>query len=102
MCIPQSYSPVLLFFIAFVGMLVCKYAFGGSALVVAVLPAIGLITGKIYQINILTRSLYSFVTNYVTGVLSAILIFAAVMAVCCVLSFVLYRKNYLKALGKNV
>ncbi|MBP5328325.1 MAG: RnfABCDGE type electron transport complex subunit D [Spirochaetaceae bacterium] len=31
MFIPQSYSPVLLFFIVFVGMLVCKYAFGGFA-----------------------------------------------------------------------
>lgn len=78
------------------------YAFAGSALVIAVLPAIGLISGKIYQINILTRSLYSFVTNYVTGVLLSFFIFAAVMAVCFVLSFVMYRKNYLKALGENV
>ncbi len=79
-----------------------SYAFAGSALVISVLPAIGLISGKIYQINILTRSLYSFVTNYVTGVLLSFLLFAAVMAVCFVLSFLMYRKTYLKALGNNV
>lgn len=31
MFIPQSYPPLLLFFIVFVGMMICKYCFGGFA-----------------------------------------------------------------------
>ena len=68
------------------------YGFTGAFLTISVIPIVVFLSGKISQININTRSLYSLFVNYANGFFMNFWIWAAAMLFFAVLTFILYKK----------
>lgn len=75
------------------------YGFTSTFLAVTVIPIVVLLSGKISQINLNTRSLYNLFVSYANGVFMYFFIFSAILLVLSVLSFILYRRYYIKAVN---
>lgn len=73
------------------------YGFTSTFLAVTVIPIVVLLSGKISQINLNTRSLYNLFVSYANGVFMYFFIFSAILLVLSVLCFILYRRYYIKA-----
>lgn len=75
------------------------YGFTSAFLAVTVIPIVVLLSGKISQINLNTRSLYNLFVSYANGVFMYFFIFSAILLVLSVVSFILYRRYYIKAVN---
>lgn len=75
------------------------YGFTSTFLAVTVIPIVVLLSGKISQINLNTRSLYNLFVSYANGVFMYFFIFSAILLVLSVVSFILYRRYYIKAVN---
>lgn len=75
------------------------YGFTSAFLAVTVIPIVVLLSGKISQINLNTRSLYNLFVSYANGIFMYFFIFSAILLVLSVVSFILYRRYYIKAVN---
>lgn len=74
-----------------------SYGCAGAFLAVTVIPVVVLLSGKISQINLNTRSLYNLFVSYANGFFMYFFIFSAILFVLSVVCFILYRRYYNKA-----
>lgn len=75
------------------------YGLGAGFLSVTVIPIVIFLSGIIPKVNISTRSLYNLFVAYFNTMFMYFWIFAAVLLLLTIISFVLYRQKYLKAIN---
>ncbi len=75
------------------------YGLGAGFLSVTVIPIVIFLSGIIPKVNISTRSLYNLFVAYFNTMFMYFWIFAAVLLLLTIISFVLYRQKYLKAIS---
>ncbi|MCQ4022761.1 MULTISPECIES: hypothetical protein [unclassified Ruminococcus] len=77
------------------------YGCAGAFISVTLVPTVVLLSGKISQININTRSLYNLFVGYANGIFMYFFIYSAILLVLSFVTFVLYRRHYYKAINHS-
>ena len=78
-----------------------SYGCAGAFLAVTIIPVVVFLSGKISQINLNTRSLYNLFVSYTSGFFANFFIYGAILLLLSVLTFVLYRRYYLRAISHS-
>lgn len=77
------------------------YSCIGAFLAVTIIPAFVLLSGKISQINLNTRSLYNLFVSYANGVFMNFIVCSAALLLLSAVTFILYRWHYNKAISHS-
>lgn len=73
----------------------------GAFLAVTIIPAFVLLSGKISQINLNTRSIYNLFVSYANGVFMNFLVCSAALLLLSAVTFILYRRHYNRAVSRS-
>lgn len=77
------------------------YGLIGAGITTAVIPCFVLLSGKIPQININTRSLYNLFVSYFNGLFASFWIYVVIILVLAMLTLFLYMKYYKGAVSEH-
>lgn len=78
-----------------------SYGLAGACITTAIIPCFVMISGKIPQINITTRSLYNLFVYYFNGLFSNFWIYVVIAFAFAIITFLLYAKYYKKAVTEH-